>query len=1187
MARVEYGHTWWGRQWLKALSNIDYENRLPRGKRYARNGSVKSIEVDGPNISAKVQGTRKTPYSVTLTSWRFTEQERSTLVDRVRSNPYYLSQLEARRLPSELESEAHELGIRIFPRSWEDLEMRCSCPDWAVPCKHLAAVVYIIANEIDKNPFLVFEMHGLDLLTMIRGDRSSEEEEIVGIDSMIAEREHEYNYYRSELEHIDLTTIPDLYRSISEVLTESPLFYPKKDFKEMMLAAYRKCARAMKRHIRDLDLREDPPETLYTSCSIRLHRSSNTFSGTLRKGERQIAFDSSNLAPLIEYLQLLSIGDLSAYPPIVSYLIVVHAFAARLAERSAMLPEIISLKKNTYAIRWIPALFNGETKAIFESLVEALPREIVRYGNAVLEHREQVLFLVSFFLRHYLEAFRPAGDLSAEPVPAMFFHSAEYRPARFEERENAKTIQLWLGRFFVRPIHHYPVIHIDEVAGAGAAGERSPEPAFAFEIRVGDRRTPDELPQRFSAFMEKPEQETLPLLRDLSLLATYLETVNDFLRRRGSVQVNADRFVEQWFDALSAFRTLGVHTAVPKALQESFMPRISLKLSATGAKPESVVSYTSLQEMLGFEWRVAVGDTFVSPEELTALRNRYGRFMRYRDMFVEVDEKDLDRIERTLESSPDLGPLDTLKTGLTGRYHDAPVEMDEDIKGVFDALFTPPEIDPPESLRARLRPYQLQGFRWIYHNYRIGLGSVVADDMGLGKTVQLIAFLLQLHEEGVVTGERPALIVVPASLATNWEREIERFAPALRTAIYHGGERSLPGDREIIITTYSLARIDRSVLGGRRYSVRVIDEAQNIKNAASETAKAVKSIKADCSIALTGTPVENRLLDYWSILDFAVKGYMGSKTSFKKEYAVPIERYRDRQALERFRMLVSPLTLRRRKTDRAIIDDLPEKIVTDRYTPLTAEQTALYQELVERADYWLSEESGDGIERSGVIFKLMTGLKQICCHPTLYLKRGDGSSKPSGKAGALVELVQAVAGRNEKAIVFTQFAELGTLLQSMVEREAGLPCLFLYGANTRAERDEMVDRFQNDPDCRVMILSIKAGGVGLNLTAASHVVHYDLWWNPAVENQATDRAFRIGQRRDVTVYRFITRGTFEERINSMLEQKAELANLTVADGETWLTKMSDREIKDLISLSGSADGRANEDRPADDDGPAV
>lgn len=1066
MARIEYGHTWWGRRWLESLTHIDYENRLPRGKRYARNGSVKSIDIDGVTIAARVKGTRPSPYKVKLKLWEFSAAEQETIVRLVKDDPYYLSQLEARRLPSELDEMLAKQGIRLFPRSWKDLGMHCSCPDWAVPCKHLAAVVYIVANEIDKNPFLVFQMHGMDLLEAIHGEPVEDDEEIIGIESLVAAGDEEYNYFREHLEHIDLATIPDLYAATSQLLTEFPLFYLHKDFKEVMLEAIRKTGRNATRYVKNLDLQEEPPTDLYSTCTLSMHKGRNHVAGKLKRGDREISFDSDDFTPFVAYLQLLSAGDLSVYPPVVSFLIMSHNFALRLMERRAIVPELIALKKGAYIIRWIPALFNGEIKRIFDALTEALPKEIVRYAGKPLEHREQTLFLISFFLRYYLGVLEPVKDADSHPIPAMFFLGDEYHPTRFEERENARTIHLWLGRFFMRPIHDHPVIHVEE----------REDDTFDFEMRIKDRREADELPMKFSAFLERPEGETLPLLRDLSLLSTYLGTVNTFLKERGSVNVSADDFLEEWFGAIPALRTMGVQTVIPKVLREVFQPHLTLGVGkSSGAGSDKVVSYTSLQEMLAVDWRVAVGEDMIPAEELFELSGRYRRFVRYKDRFVELDDAHLATIARKMERDPRPKAMDLLQIGLTGTYDGAPIEMSPEARVLFDELLQAPEAEVPDGLNAELRPYQLRGYQWLYHNYRIGIGAVVADDMGMGKTIQVITFLLKLQEDGALSPKKPVLAIVPASVVTNWERELHRFAPSLSTGIYHGSDRAMPTDVDVVLTTYALVRGDKEQFGKKKWAVVIIDEAQNIKNNTSAQAQAVKSLKAGFSIAMTGTPVENRLLDYWSIIDFTMKGYLGTRTSFKEQYAVPIERFRDQATLQRFRTVTAPLILRRLKTDRTIIDDLPEKIVTNRYPVLTKEQTVLYRELVENTEEILADT--EGIERSGMVFKLMTGLKQICCHPHLYAKRGDRGTGASGKATMLIEQVATITERGEKVLIFTQFAEMGFLIQEIIGAELHLPCLFLHGGSSRKKRDTMVDQFQNDPEYRVMVLSIRAGGV--------------------------------------------------------------------------------------------------------------
>ncbi len=406
----------------------------------------------------------------------------------------------------------------------------------------------------------------------------------------------------------------------------------------------------------------------------------------------------------------------------------------------------------------------------------------------------------------------------------------------------------------------------------------------------------------------------------------------------------------------------------------------------------------------------------------------------------------------------------------------------------------------------------------------------------------------------------------------NWQREIEKFAPSLKSSIYHGKNRKketlLDKDTDILITTYSLARMDRDVLAKQKWRCVVTDEAQNIKNAETSQTKAVKSIKGDYKIAMTGTPVENRLMDYWSITDFTMKNLLGNKTAFKQDFAIPIEKFNNQKRLEAFRKITAPFILRRMKTDKKIISDLPDKISTDQWVQLSKDQTALYQGLVDTMENMVTH--ADGINRKGIIFKLIIGFKQICNHPSLYLKKNSANPELSGKSMLLLDLLRKIDDRNEKVLIFTQFKEMGVLLEKMINDHFPTKPLFFHGSLGQKKRNDIIDSFQKEPACRFLIISLKAGGTGLNLTAANNVIHYDLWWNPAVENQATDRAFRIGQKKNVNVYRFITRGTFEEKINDMLISKKELSDMTVNQGEKWITEMSNKELHELLKLSDQA-----------------
>jgi SNF2 family DNA or RNA helicase len=486
-----------------------------------------------------------------------------------------------------------------------------------------------------------------------------------------------------------------------------------------------------------------------------------------------------------------------------------------------------------------------------------------------------------------------------------------------------------------------------------------------------------------------------------------------------------------------------------------------------------------------------------------------------------------------------------------------------------------PAVPCPQGLEAQLRPYQQRGYSWLDAMQGWGLGACLADDMGLGKTLQTITLLL--HARELDPRLPPALVVCPTSVAGNWQREIQRFAPSLRAMLHHGAERaggqeflSQARAHDVVITSYGLVRRDAELLAQIPWSALVVDEAQNIKNPSTRQTQAIRKLPAGFRLALTGTPVENRLSELWSILNFLNPGYLGSQEKFRKTYGLPIERYHDPDAAKRLKALVSPMILRRVKTDRSVIQDLPDKLEMKVYCPLTQEQASLYQAVVDDAlgEVEKQEESGSKIGRRGAVLAALLRLKQVCNHPALYL--ADASTLPgrSGKLARLGEMLEEVLSVGEQALVFTQFASMGELLKSYLQECFGREALLLHGGTSRDQRERMVARFQSGSHAPpIFILSLKAGGVGLNLTAANHVFHFDRWWNPAVEDQATDRAFRIGQKKNVLVHTFICRGTVEEKIDELIRQKTDLArDLLEAGGETLLTEMSNAELLSTLTL---------------------
>ncbi|NOY08996.1 MAG: DEAD/DEAH box helicase family protein [Spirochaetes bacterium] len=1206
MAYIKFGYTWWGSAWLNSLNNIDYSNRLPRGQRYARNGSVLSIGINRNRVKAKVKGRRPSPYSVSITLPAFKKIETDKITDTILSSPLYLSKLESGILPTELLDVLRKQKIKLFPSSWEDMQAHCSCPDWAVPCKHIAAVIYLISNEIDKNPFIIFNLHDYDILKAIKPDLQQQKynTSIPDLADMLGKNKTEIggNHGRlgskskksgkikeqpdsmqkssSEIERlksIDFSKIPEMFDSLSKLFIERPLFCLENDFKKIIMLHYKKTKKAVEQFLNEnnfLNYADSNQKNITVNMDIK--KDSFKIKGELKGDFGRLKTNSENIMQLLDILKGYPLNRLDEYPQGFAFLDIVYSFSLSLMEKSAYIPDIISIAENKYIIRWIPARFNSEINKITNILTDSLHGDLITYNNRQLKIKDQVLFLVSYFIGSFISLIKPVKDSASNKLLSLFFNSTPFKPDKFEEMAIPETIHLWLSRLSIVNRKYVPVIKIEE-------GNKADK--LMFSILVENREeAPQPYPLKEHLLTHKKDKFTI--LKDIGLLSAYLPEVDIFLSRNSDkpVEVSSDSFVKVWFSALPVLRVLGINSLLPKSLKEVFIPSLSLsfkKSPVSGKKP--IVSCFSLFKLLDFNWSIAVGKDHLSPAEFKALLNKYSGIVKFKEIYIYINDREAGRILKQLEKEPKLTPTDILRINLEGKYKDVIIKTDDELKQIFKEMFKVHSVAIPVGLNAVLRPYQLRGYRWLYNNFKTGLGSLIADDMGLGKTIQVITMLLKLKEESLFDGKtidrigtktggrtvnkkgrKKALIVVPATLLTNWKREMERFAPSLSASIYHGQGRIFSNDADIILTTYSLVRSELDTFKANKWLCVIIDEAQNIKNPLSSQSKAVKAIKSNIKIAMTGTPLENRLTDYWSIFDFTMKGLLGNHKSFIEKYAVPIERFQSREELASLKAVTSPFIIRREKTDRSIINDLPDKIEIDEYTTLTHEQAALYKEFTDNIYEIVTE--ADGISRKGIIFKLISGLKQICDHPVLFLKKGNPEISLSGKSILLMELIKKILDANEKAIIFSQYREMGYLLQAMIKNTYDMDSLFLHGGIPRKKRDILIDSFQENRESRIMVLSLKAGGTGLNLTAARNVIHYDLWWNPAVENQATDRAYRIGQKKNVKVYRFITKSTFEEKIQVMLESKKKLADLSVNTGEKWITELSDSELKQLISL---------------------
>ncbi|MGW6553335.1 DEAD/DEAH box helicase, partial [Streptomyces sp. NPDC055051] len=598
-----------------------------------------------------------------------------------------------------------------------------------------------------------------------------------------------------------------------------------------------------------------------------------------------------------------------------------------------------------------------------------------------------------------------------------------------------------------------------------------------------------------------------------------------------------------------------------------------------GAGGGGLPSFLSAEALLAFNWRFSVGDHELTRADLDRLAEAGRPLVRLRDRWVLVDPAEVLRARERQDR--EVTPVDALAAVLTGTTEVDGRRVEVVATGALERLrarLADPEggvheVPQPAALAATLRDYQLRGLNWLHRMTSLGLGGCLADDMGLGKTITVIA--LHLHRQSEPATAGPTLVVCPTSLMGNWQREFERFAPGTRVRRFHGTTRDLDGlgDGDVVLTTYGTMRLDAERLAARPWGLLVADEAQHVKNPYSATARRLRTVGARARVALSGTPVENNLSELWAILDWTTPGLLGGLGAFRRRYAAAVEGGTDPAAAERLGALVRPFLLRRRKSDPGIAPELPPKTETDRAVSLTPEQAGLYEAVVRENLLAIAE--AEGMARRGLVVKLLTSLKQICNHPAQYLKE----ERPriagrSGKLGLLDEFLGTILSEGASTLVFTQYVAMARLLEAHLA-ERGVRTQFLHGGTPVAEREAMVARFQ-DGEVPVFLLSLKAAGTGLNLTRAEHVVHYDRWWNPAVEAQATDRAYRIGQTRPVQVHRIVAEGTVEDRIAAMLARKRELADAvlgTTGDTPAELTELTDAELAELVSLRGDGDGR--------------
>ena len=964
----------------------------------------------------------------------------------------------------------------------------------------IISVLKFFNKKLQDNPFLIFKMKGLDL-------RMSTEYDAKSIEDIF-----KFNF-KSQNNEISLT---DLY-DVSTVLLMNP-HYPTKSFDFI----YSDLVSFLNEQIELLKIHSPPLNN--TGISFESDMFFNVDSD----------YNLSDFSERDFFILLNEIRDCEDISYSWRFLVDILELTYDLIGYNAVMPQLF-LNDDVVRIRWIPSFFDDNVLNLCKSYYSGCPDNLITFDNNVISRENQVIILVSVIIKGLIDYLAEIDEfkISSRNVSDIVKNLLLTKPHKLKSRRNNATVQNIVKNisvFYLKELDYSYAIFIDD--------------NFNVKIKI---KTDD----KYKSINEASEDE----LRHMSViynLFTYFKIENVMYEDVFLSNHELLIFIRKIRPLL---KYLNVELNCSFDIIESSM---TLVLDTNLNKNNFILSRIN-----DIRWLVRLDDTTVTLSEFDACGDDSSEIIKIRDKCYFFNDGYKYRVlkgnvwffNREFEVNR------VLQLALLKRYGGIEFELSDNFNNLLSVSTL---YDPPVSLTGELRPYQKLGYSWLVQNMKSGFGSILADDMGLGKTVQVLSAILYLKENRYFDDDS-VLVIVPPTLISNWEREILKFTPDLSYYIYHGQGRVFPVDTyDIVLTSYAVVRNDLELFLDIDWLVCVIDEAQNIKNPNIQQTKSIKSISAISKVALTGTPIENRLMDYWSIFDFVNKGYLSDMKDFKSNYVVPIEKLEDERVLNNLKTIAKPFVLRRLKTDSDIKRELPEKFVNDIYCDLTKKQVKLYNFILN--GIFEDIEKSKGIERKGMILKIITALKQTCNHPAQYLNSNNPGIKESGKMELLINILENILDVDEKVIIFTQYVKMGEIIQDLVSKKFKLDVLFLHGSQSRKEKSRIVRSFQEDASFKILVATLKTGGIGLNLTAAHNVIHYDLWWNPAIENQATDRVHRIGQKNDVMVYRFITKGTLEEEIDRIIKNKNDLAGKAISNDETFITEMSNEELRKILSL---------------------
>ena len=861
--------------------------------------------------------------------------------------------------------------------------------------------------------------------------------------------------------------------------------------------------------------------------------------------------------------------DLDAVTPTFIYMNNLTHFVMKLIEKLYFIPTV-KTRGSMFRIVYEPIISNQQLARFINIFEENIPENLFIKGE---KPKDFVRDFIYNYMNYVIYKF-----LGIKAYKFKDVKSGTYMIKDLEQRSQMKGMDIaenfsqWFDELYLGKYDVIPFFKIDKIEGD--------DELFRLKVHIKNRKTGesvlvDDLYTKDEIFGANSSDISRIVEKQLNYAIRYMPELEELFEDESklALDLNLNEVYKIITQTAYYLQKAQIEVILPKELVNVVVPRASINAKVKASRSKDLAdifnntssSKIALDDILDFSYEIAIGNEKISLEEFNKLVENSTGLVKYKNKYVLIDKDESKKIFEQIAKAnlKSLSRMELIHASMSGQLYQYDFDYDSAFARVIQDFTKPVDVTPPVELKGELRPYQMTGLKWLWTNVSKGFGVCMADDMGLGKTIQIISLILKMKEEKSL--DKPVLVICPTTLIGNWMKELQMFAPSLDAVVYHGAERKLDVKHDVILTTYAIMRIDVEELKKQQWGMIIVDEAQNIKNPDTAQTLAIKMLKSDVKVAMTGTPVENRLTELWSIFDFINTGYLGSLKDFQKSYAIPIERFKENSRAAKLKMSISPFVLRRLKTDKNVITDLPEKMVINDYCYLSKSQAVLYEKTLNEM---MEKISGfTGINRRGNIFKLITALKQICNHPFQFLKGGEMSKELSGKMDKCISTVQSILDNNEKTLIFTQYKEMGDILCKVISEECNTEPLFFHGSLTVPQREELIDKFQNDEDTKVMILSLKAGGTGLNLTSATNVIHYDLWWNPAVEDQATDRTYRIGQDKNVMVHRMITLGTFEEKIDEMLKSKKELADLAVYEGEKIITELSDEEIYQIFTLS--------------------